>query len=82
MRMALPEDKLCKDCVHLLPYGGVAGSDALRLATCAHTEEIVCLITGSRRHVFCENERSNTHNPLACGPNARHFQRDNSDVMP
>jgi hypothetical protein len=71
--------KLCKDCLHCLPYPGMTDNSRFGLATCQRSAIVPNLIDGTERHRFCENERTN---PDACGPEARHFEPDNCDTLP
>jgi hypothetical protein len=71
--------KLCKDCIHCLPYPGMTDHSRFGLATCRRSAVVLNLIDGTERHRFCENERTNAD---ACGPEARHFEPDDCDNLP
>ena len=62
--------KLCKDCLHCLPNHSATNPSAYDLATCALTPWVVNPVDGTRRHKFCENERSYG----VCGPAGDKFE--------
>lgn len=75
MRTTTPKNakpRLCIDCRFLLPYVGHPDC-AISLATCTRSTPVVSAVDGTKRHLFCSNERDNTM-PGHCGPFGSYFQ--------
>lgn len=74
-------DKFCVDCVHCFERPRVLSHSVT--FECQHPKALSRLlvdpVTGQRflSRVLCDDERANTKDAAACGPEGYHFERKN-----